>query len=34
MRAKHWVGMDFLALMGEIAPDAVYTASQLLNKRE
>jgi type VI secretion system protein ImpA len=33
-RAKHWVGMDFLALMGEIAPDAVYTASQLLNKRE
>jgi type VI secretion system protein ImpA len=34
MRAKHWVGMDFLALMAEIAPDAVYTASQLLNKRE
>jgi type VI secretion system protein ImpA len=33
-RAKHWVGMDFLALMAEIAPDAVYTASQLLNKRE
>ena len=34
LRAKHWVTMDFLQLMNEIAPDAAFQAAQLLNKRE
>jgi type VI secretion system ImpA family protein len=33
-RARHWVTMDFLDLMQEIAPDATFQARQLLNKRE
>ena len=33
-RARYWVTMDFMDLMREIAPDAVYQASALLNKRE
>lgn len=34
MRAKDWVNMDFMALMREIAPDSIFQANQLLNKRE
>ena len=34
LRAKHWVTMDFMQLMKEIAPDAAFQAAQLLNKRD
>lgn len=33
-RAREWVEMDFMSLMRDIAPDAVYQAGQVLNKRE
>jgi type VI secretion system ImpA family protein len=33
-RGRHWVTMDFLDLMKEIAPDAIHQARQVLSKRD
>jgi type VI secretion system protein ImpA len=33
-RARHWVTMDFLELMNEIAPDAIHQARGILKRRE
>ncbi|MDB5437867.1 MAG: hypothetical protein JWM33_294 [Caulobacteraceae bacterium] len=33
-RARHWVNLDFMALMKEIAPDGVRDAERILNRQD